>query len=241
MKALNIFIKELRQAFGENMKLPFAIWYSETPAGEEVAMPHCMFEALSLIEEGKIITFSKEKLHCGGGRIYCGYNSYTPAIGKFVSGKEFYKQTPEMVDEYVNSLGIRLADKPYLNFARIDQLDSLDGTEGVVFMGNADIISGLTAWVWYDSNEHEAISCQWASGCSALVCFMTNENRNNGKRTFLGMFDLSVRKWVKPDEMSFGIPMNRLKEMTETLSQCALFNSPAWQGVKERINTINNE
>lgn len=241
MATIDAFIANLRHAFGENMKLPFAVWYSDIPAGEEVAMPHCMFEALPLIEEGKIITFSKEKLHCGGGRIYCGFNPYTSAIGKFVSGKEFYKQTPEMVDEFVNAMSIRLSEKPYLNFARIDRLDSLEGIEGIVFMGNADIISGLNVWAWYDNNDREAVTCQWSSGCSAVVCWMTAENQHNGKRTFLGMFDLSVRKWVRSDEMSFAIPMSRLKEMTETLQKCALWNSPAWQGIRKRINSAHSK
>lgn len=49
MIALKTFIANLHQAFGDNFKLPFAVWYSETPAGEEVAMPHCMFEALPSI------------------------------------------------------------------------------------------------------------------------------------------------------------------------------------------------
>lgn len=234
MKAITTFIGELRRAFGENMKLPFAVWYSEKPAGEEVCMPHCMFEALPLIEEGKIITFSKEKLHCGGGRIYCGFNAYTPAIGKFVSGKEFYKQTPEMVDDFVGNMDIQISEKPYLNLARLDRLTGWNEIEGIVFMANPDFISGLNAWAWYDSNEPDAVSCLWSSGCSATICWLATENRQQGKRTFLGMFDLSVRKWVKADEMSFAIPMSRLEEMAETLPQCALFNSPAWQGVKER-------
>lgn len=236
MITLKTLINELRQAFGEKMKLPFAICYSQTPAGEEVAMPHCMFEALPMIEQGKIITFSAEKLHCGGGRLYCGYNSYNPAIGRFVSGKEYYKKTPEMVDEFIKSMNLHLTDKPYLNFARIDRLESLEGVEGIVFIGNADVISGLTAWAWYDNNDRESVSCQWSSGCSATISLLTIENRDKGKRTFLGMFDLSVRKWLKADEMSFAIPMSRLNDMAETLNKCALFNSPAWQGVKERIN-----
>ena len=67
-------ISDLRNAFGENLKLPYAIWYSITPQGEEVALPHCMFDAMPMLEQGTVVTFSKEKLHCGGGRIYGGYN-----------------------------------------------------------------------------------------------------------------------------------------------------------------------
>lgn len=45
----------------------------------------------------------------------------------FVSLKEKYKKTPEMVIEYVQSLEMERTEKPYLNFIRIDQAASFDG------------------------------------------------------------------------------------------------------------------
>ena len=232
-------ISDLRNAFGLGLKLPYAVWYSDAPEGEEVALPHCMFDAMPLLEQGAIVTFSKEKLHCGGGRIYCGYNRYIPSIGKFVSGTEHYKQTPEMVTQWVESMGMTLQDKPYLNIARIDRLETLDGTEGIVFMAHPDVIAGLWSWACYDNNAPDAVSCPFASGCATFITYITIENRNRGHRTFLGMLDLSVRTKVGPNEMSFAIPLCRLEEMVKTLPECALTLSPAWQKVKSRIENSN--
>ncbi len=236
MVEVDRLIADLRQAFGEKVKLPIAVWYTDEPAGEEVAMPHCMFECLPMVESGQVVSFSKDKLHCGGGRVYSGYLPLNPGIPKFVSLVEHYKQTPEMVREYVESLDIKMQDKPYFNFARLDQMETLENVEGIVFFGNADIISGLVSWAFYDSNEEDAVCCQFASGCCSMITFITTENRKQGHRTFLGMYDLSVRKFLKPDEQAFAIPLCRLEKMVGTLHECALFASPAWAGVKERIN-----
>ncbi len=229
-------ITDLRHAFGGKMKLPIAVWYSDEPAGEEVVLPHCMFECLPMVEAGQVVSFSKDKLHCGGGRVYSGFLPLNPGIPKFVSNVEHYKQTPEMVKQYVEGLDIKIQEKPYFNFARLDRMESLDSIEGLVFFGNADIISGLVAWAFYDSNEADAVSCQFASGCCSMISFITTENRKHGHRTFLGMYDLSVRKFLNPDEQAFAIPLCRLKEMVGTLHECALFKSPAWTTVRERTN-----
>ncbi|MCC8114591.1 MAG: DUF169 domain-containing protein [Bacteroidales bacterium] len=235
MKDVKQLIDDLRQAFGEGMKLPIAVWYSDEAAGEEVALQHCMFAALPMVEQGQVVSFSKDKLHCGGGRVYSGFMPLNAGIPKFVSNVEHYKQTPEMVNEYVESLDIELQEKPYFNFARLDQMESLDGVEGLVFFGNADVISGLVAWAFYDTNEPDAVSCQFASGCCSMLTFITTENRKGGNRAFLGMYDLSVRKFLRPDEQALAIPLSRLVPMLETLHDCALFRSPAWTTVKERL------
>jgi hypothetical protein len=229
------FIADIHHVFGENQKLPIAVWYSDAPAGEEVAMPHCMFEALPIIERGTVVTFSKDKLHCGGGRLYCGFHPYNTAIGRFVSNTESYKKTPEMVDAYVSSMDIRLADKPYVNFGRIDKIESWNGIEGIVFLAEPDVLSGLCSWAFYDNNDESAVSSLFTSGCASFISLMTTENRRKGRRTFLGMMDLSARPWIKPTEMSFAIPLCRLQEMMDTLHDCALYSSPAWQKLKERI------
>ena len=61
----------------------------------------------------------------------------------FVSLKEKYKKTPEMVVDFVNELQIPKADKAYLHFARIDKIPSFDEVEGVLFLPTPDILSGL--------------------------------------------------------------------------------------------------
>lgn len=228
------FIADLRKVFGEGIKLPIAVWRSEEQAGEIAAMPHCMFAAIPELEVGKILSFTKEKLHCGG-RLYCGFAPLNPGIPNFVSNVERYKRTPDMVREYIERLGIELTSKPYLNFARIDRLESFEDIEGIFFLASPDIIAGLCAWAFYDHNEQDAVTCAFASGCCATITNLVNENKSGGYRTFLGMMDISVRPYIGQNEQSFAIPFCRLEEMTKTLHECCLWEAPAWQKLKKRI------
>lgn len=228
------FIEDLRKAFREDMLLPFAVWRSITPAGEEVKVPHCMFGAVPQLKEGQIVSFSKETLHCGGGKLYCGFMPKNPGIPNFVANKEHYKQTPEMVHQYIDDLHLELTDYHYLNLARIDKIHSWDGVEGIFFLAEPDMIAGLCAWAFYDNNASDAVSCPFASGCCAVVTLLVNGNKAKSRSTYLGMMDISARPHIGRYEQSFAIPMPRLKEMVFTLHKSCLWEAPAWQKLKER-------
>ena len=66
-----------------------------------------------------------------------------------MSEKEHYKQTPELVIDIVNKIDVRRKDGKYLNFLRIDNLTSFDAVEGLLFLATADVLSGLSAWAFY--------------------------------------------------------------------------------------------
>lgn len=228
-------IKDLNEAFNGKVELPVALWYSDEPAGELADVPHCIFAALPKMLGGETVTFSEPTLKCGGGKTYCAYRPLNPNIPKFVSGKERYKDTPESVAKYVDSLEIKITDKPYLNFCRIDTLPENTEIEGVFFIAPPDIISGLSAWAFFDNNDPTAVQTLFASGCAATVTFITSENRRNGRSCFIGMMDISARKYLKPDQLSFAIPHSRLIEMAATIHQSCLFDAPAWQLIRGRL------
>ena len=153
----------------------------------------------------------------------------------FVSLKEKYKKTPEMVTDYVNSLGMRRATKPYLNFIRIDKADSFEGTEGILFYATPDMLAGLCGWAFFDTNAADAVVTRFGSGCSSVVSMTIVENARQGQRCFMGLLDPSVRPYVGTNELSFTIPMSRFKSMMETMKECFLFDSHAWKKVKARL------
>lgn len=228
-------INDINEAFAGKAKMPIALWYSDAAAGQPSQEGHCMFSALPKIDEGLIISFSEDTLKCGGGKTYCGFRPLHPNIPKFVSGKERYKATPEMVEEYVDSLKIKVADKPWLNLARLDQVSAEIEIEGIFFLAPPDIISGLAAWAFYDNNQSTAVQSLFASGCASTVSFVVGENRRNGRACFLGMMDISARKFLQPEELCFSIPYSRLKEMASTIRQSCLFDAPAWALIKSRL------
>ena len=141
-----------------------------------------------------------------------------------------------MVVGYVQGLGMKRAEKPYLNFIRIDQAESFEGTEGILFYATPDMLSGLCGWAFFDNNEPDAVVSMFGSGCSSVVSLTVAENRRGGSRCFLGLFDPSVRPYVGKNELSFTIPYSRFVQMTETMKECFLFDSHAWAKVKARLD-----
>lgn len=153
----------------------------------------------------------------------------------FVSETEHYKQRPEQVRAYVESLEIEITERPYLNFVRVDKLDSWEGVEAVVFFATPDVLSGLCSWAFFDNDAEDAVVTKFASGCAAVVSFAAVENRKGGRRCFLGMFDPSARPLVPKDELSFAVPMSRFSEMLCTMPHSALFEQ-AFSVVRRRID-----
>lgn len=233
---VSVFIQNYREAFGEAAELPIVFWYSDTPVNQTEKIGGCLFKGMSEVRAGNAISLNAEVIGCGGGKFYTGFTEMPERVPGFVSLKEKYKETPEMVLDFVNELGVPRTEREFLNFARIDKVDSFDGVEGVLFLATPDILSGLTTWAYFDNNREDAVVSSFGSGCSVVVTQTELENRKNGKRTFVGLFDPSVRPYFEADILSYTIPMSRFKEMYLTMRNSCLFDTHAWGKVKERIN-----
>lgn len=229
------FVTKFREAFGEGTPLPVAFGYSHKAAAEARRIPRCMIGAIRKVCDGEPLTLTTDNVLCGGGGLYTAFRPMPERVPVFVSEAEHYKQTKEMVKDYIDRLDIRLTDKPYLNFMRIDRLESLDGVEGVVFFATPDVLSGLCSWAFYDNNADDAVCTRFASGCSSIVTFAANENRRGGRSCFIGMLDPSARPLVPKNELTFAVPACRFSEMLGTMEQSALFQK-AYSIIRKRIN-----
>lgn len=229
------FIQNYKEAFGSKAPLPLLFGYSDQPVAQTEKIGGCFFKGLLQAREGQPVSLSAEVIGCGGGKLYTGFSDMPERVPGFVSLKEKYKKTPEMVVDYVNSLGMERAKKPYLNFIRADQAESFEGTEGVLFYATPDMLSGLCGWAFFDSNEPDAVVSEFGSGCSTVVSMTVVENARQGHRCFIGLMDPSVRPWVGKNELGFTIPFSRFTRMMETMKDCFLFDSHAWNKVKARL------
>ncbi len=231
---IEAFVQKYKEAFGEHVALPIAFEYSHNAVAPDSKVPRCMIGAISNVRNGNPLTLSAEMVKCGGGSVYTGFVPMQERIPHFVSEVEHYKKTPEMVCEYVDNLHIQLADKPYINFQRIDKLETFEGIEGLICFATPDILSGLASWAFYDTNQEDAVSVPFASGCSSLIRLAVRENQENGRRCFIGMLDPSARPLIPADELAFIIPSCRLEEMLLTMEDSALFQR-AFSLVRRRI------
>lgn len=229
------FLQRYKEAFGNAAPLPIAFGYSHTPTTEICKISRCMIGAIRKVCDGEPLTLTAENVLCGGGSLYTAFAPMPERVPTFVSEGEHYKQTPAMVREYIERLDIRLTEKPYLNFVRMDQLTTLDEVEGILFFATPDMLSGLCAWAFYDNNADDAVVTRFASGCCSIVTFATQENRKGGRSCFLGMLDPSARPLVPANELTFVIPACRFREMLQTMEHSALFQK-AYSAVRRRIN-----
>lgn len=229
------FIAKYREAFGESVPFPVAFGYSEKAVTAVKKMPRCMIGAIRKVCDGEPLTLSEDNVLCGGGRLYTAFASMPDRVPAFVSETEHYKQTKEQVREYIERLDIRLSDKPYLNFIRMDRLESLNDMEGILFFATPDVLSGLCSWAFYDNNDDDAVCARFASGCCSIVTFTVKENRAGDRRCFIGLLDPSARPLVPKNELTFTVPVCRFKEMMNTMKQSALFQK-AYSIVRKRIN-----
>lgn len=232
---IQTFIQDFKEAFGESAELPLVFWYSDALEGETEKINGCFFKGMKTVREGNIISLNAESIGCGGGKFYTGFTEMPEHVPTFVSLKERYKQTPEMVTDFIRQVGVPKTEKRYLHFARIDKVKELEEAEGVMFLANPDMLSGLTTWAFFDNNAEDSVVSPFGSGCSSVVTQTINENRKGGRRTFIGFFDPSVRPYFEPDKLSYTIPMSRFKEMCETMRQSCLFDTHAWGKIRERM------
>lgn len=232
-------IKSLRDAFGEDMELPIAFWRSDEPLAVSEKIGGCFFKGLQKVRKGEPLSLCEENTGCGGGKFYLGFTDLPERVPSFVSLKERYKKTPEDVFSFVESIGVERNRFKYFNFQRIDKMDCLDGIEGLLFFACPDMLSGLCGWAFYDNNSRDAVQTLFGSGCSTVISSAVTENRLGGQSCFLGLFDPSVRPFVSSDELGFSIPASRLATMSETIADCFLSGTHAWEKVRERINEEN--
>ena len=117
------FIQNYREAFGSKSPLPLLFGYSDKPIAETEKIGGCFFKGLLAAREGQPVSLSVDVIGCGGGKLYSGFSDMPERVPGFVSLKEKYKKTPEMVVDYLQGLGMKRTEKPYLNFIRIDKAE----------------------------------------------------------------------------------------------------------------------
>ena len=108
---IQTFIQNFKEAFGENAELPLVFWYSDILEGTAEKINGCFFKGMKTVREGGTISLNAENIGCGGGKFYTGFTEMPERVPTFVSLKERYKQTPEMVIEFIRQLGVPMAEK----------------------------------------------------------------------------------------------------------------------------------
>lgn len=127
-------------------ELPLLFRYTDEPLRPAAKAGGCFFKALAEARDGRPVGLNASNIGCGGGKFYTGFSPMPEFVPQFVSLKERYKQTPEMVLDFIAALDLRPGPKAWLEFVRVDAAGTFDGAEGVLFFATPDVLAGLVTW-----------------------------------------------------------------------------------------------
>jgi len=234
------------ESYFPNAPLPIAFFYTENPGGIPIASEPdghtCFLAQLAGVRKGEPLAFGYESLGCSGGKRYLGFSQeLMPGFEYFLScgipGKlegERYKQSPDLVREFVRNAPAFIAPARYAVFKRWDTLVADDNPTAVFFDAAPDILSGLFTLANYDEPSPNGVVAPFCAGCGAIVGYPYLESQSEHPRAVLGMFDISARPYVRKDTLSFGVPMKKFERMIANMDESFLITG-SWQRVRNRL------
>jgi uncharacterized protein (DUF169 family) len=239
------FLNHWRHYF-PGAELPIAFYYTDDEERAD-AVPseqrsRCVICDLADVREGTSRRFDVDTIRCSGGRRYLGFEQeLRPDFAYFLScgfpGEmegERYKQSPELVEAYLESQPAFEAPGRYIVFKRWERLDEEDEPAVVIFFAPPNILSGLFTLANYDELDPQAVIAPFGSGCSSIVYHPYHELESDRPRAVLGMFDVSARPCVPNDVLTLSIPWPKFTRMVDTMDESFLI-ARDWQKVRARI------
>lgn len=156
---VSVFIENIQKAFGEKVQLPFAFWYSDKQINDDLKKINgCFFKEFEKLIGGEPISLSADRIGCMGGKFYTGFSTMNEKMPMFVSSKEKYKKSSELVLDFVEKANVQITTRQYLNISPITELENFNNVVGIFFLATPDMLSGLASWTFYDNNSDDAIT-----------------------------------------------------------------------------------
>lgn len=114
---VSVFIENIQKAFGEKVQLPFAFWYSDKQINDDLKKINgCFFKEFEKLIGGEPISLSADRIGCMGGKFYTGFSTMNEKMPMFVSSKEKYKKSSELVLDFVEKANVQITDKAVFEY-----------------------------------------------------------------------------------------------------------------------------
>jgi uncharacterized protein (DUF169 family) len=240
------FIVFWKSFFGE-AELPITFYYTDEEGRAELVKPgtiarRCVIAALSLVRKGRALCFDAESIGCSGGQQCLGFReTFEPddiylishGIPGKVEGERFVK-TPEIAAELLKRVPSFKAPARFIVFKRWNSLNESDEPDVVIFFACPDVLSGLFTLANFEETEPNDVFTPWTSGCGSIVTYPFLEKDSVRPRAVIGLFDVSPRRFVPENTLSFSVSMRKFERMVRNMEESFLTTN-SWKTIQNRI------
>ena len=201
----------------------------------------CAVAMLNAASKGRKAAFCDKTVVCRGGKAGLGFQTlekgtmeYFLSTGeKGPKAGEFYKKSPQLARNYMSEIP-EPTSKEYVVFVPLNELLADQHPDAVVFLANADQISGLATLANYDKKTQDHVKVLFGAGCVQAIRYPMAEEEKNGDCCYIGLTDPSARKCIDKDVLSFSIPWHRFLEMEEE-AEGSFLTKETWNQIARRI------
>jgi uncharacterized protein (DUF169 family) len=134
---------------------------------------------------------------------------------------EAYIKTPELAKKFVDSLPMRDVSAEYIVFKPLEDVTEDEKPEMIIFMVTPDRLSALVVLANYGRESNDNVFAPFGAGCQSVL-YGYSENEKENPRAVLGFFDISARKYINKNLLSFTVPYKMYIEMSENVKDSFL-------------------
>lgn len=223
---------------------PVAVYHAKTCPENALEFQEgkwgCVIAMLNAASKGRTAAFCKRTVVCRGGSAGLGLKPFELGqIEYFLSTGEkgpkpgeFYKQSPGLAVDYINSLPQYETDD-YVVFRPLSEITD-ETPELVVFLVNADQLSGLATLANYDKPAQDNVRLLFGAGCVQSILYGFDSADSGRELCYIGLTDPSARKCIPGDLLSFTIPYRRFLTMEDNAGGC-FFKTETWAVIAKRL------
>lgn len=202
----------------------------------------CVIAMLAAAARGKVAAFAKDTTPCLGGRAGLGFEVYPlgwieyflSCGGEGVDRYERYKKNPDVARDFICGISNALIEKlpPRKNFLLFKPLALVEDElpDVIIFLVNADQLSGLVTLANYESARHDGAKILFGAGCAQVVLYPLTEKNF----CFVGLTDPSARKFLDKNLLAFSMSYEKFLQL-EAVAEESFLTADAWQKIYKRI------